>query len=128
MIAHLFVFGFILLLTWGMSSFDTKNGTKRYQSSPNNHFGVVYSIGWCYNRCRLHPRRYALRQSIGALKEMTQRTFTGKTGDVWTWEETPEVVAALKQLHNTSVNNRVNRPHNYEGPLYAPHPDLKKDA
>jgi len=27
---------------------------------------------------------------------MTQRTFTGKTGDVWTWEETPEVVAALK--------------------------------
>jgi hypothetical protein len=23
---------------------------------------------------------------------MTQRTFTGKTGDVWTWEETPEVV------------------------------------
>ena len=42
---------------------------------------------------------------------MTQRTFTGKTGDVWTWEETPEVVAALKQLHNTVVNNRVNRPH-----------------
>ena len=32
---------------------------------------------------------------------MTQRTFTGKTGDVWNWEETPEVVAALKQLHNT---------------------------
>ena len=35
---------------------------------------------------------------------------------------------ALKQLHNTSVNNRVNRPHDYQGPLYAPHPDLKKDA
>jgi hypothetical protein len=52
---------------------------------------------------------------------MTQRTFTGKTGDVWTWEETPEVVAALKQL-------QVNRPHDYQGPLYAPHPDIKKDA
>jgi len=59
---------------------------------------------------------------------MTKRTFTGKTGDVWTWEETPEVVAALKQLHNTSVNNRVNRPHDYQGPLYAPHPDIEKDA
>ena len=46
---------------------------------------------------------------------MTQRTFTGKTGDVWTWEETPEVLEALKQLHNTSVNNRVNRPHEYPG-------------
>ena len=23
---------------------------------------------------------------------MTERTFTGKTGDIWTWEETPEVV------------------------------------
>ena len=50
---------------------------------------------------------------------MTQRTFTGKTGDVWTWEETPEVVAALKQLHNTVVNNRVNRPHDYHCLLYT---------
>ena len=32
---------------------------------------------------------------------MTQRTFTGKTGDVWTWEETPETIEALKQLHET---------------------------
>jgi len=24
------------------------------------------------------------------------------------------------------VENRVNRPHNYEGPLYAPHPDIEK--
>ena len=45
---------------------------------------------------------------------MTQRTFTGKTGDVWTWEETPETVAALKQLHNSVVNNRVNKPHPYK--------------
>ena len=57
---------------------------------------------------------------------MTQRTFTGKTGDVWTWEETPETVAALKQLHKTVVENRVNRPHNYEGPLYAPHLTTKR--
>jgi len=59
---------------------------------------------------------------------VTQRTFTGKTGDVWTWDETPEVVAALKKLHNGIVNNRVNKPHDYQGPLYAPHPDIKKDA
>lgn len=52
---------------------------------------------------------------------MTTRTFTGKTGDVWTWEETPAVAAALKQLHKTSVNNRVNRPHEYPG-------DIKEDA
>ena len=32
---------------------------------------------------------------------MTQRTFTGKTGDVWTWEETPETIEALKKLHET---------------------------
>ena len=57
---------------------------------------------------------------------MTQRTFTGKTGDVWTWEETPEVVEALKKLHNTVDNNQVNRPHDYKGPLYAPHPDINK--
>ena len=50
---------------------------------------------------------------------MTQRTFTGKTGDVWTWEETPEVVAALKKLHNTVVENRVNRPHDYHCLLYT---------
>jgi hypothetical protein len=31
---------------------------------------------------------------------MTQRTFTGKTGDVWTWEETPEVTEAIKRLHD----------------------------
>lgn len=59
---------------------------------------------------------------------MTQRTFTGKTGDVWTWEETPEVVAALKQLHNGIVNNQVKRPHDYHGLLNAPHQDTKKDA
>ena len=47
---------------------------------------------------------------------MTQRTFTGKTGDVWTWEETPETVEALKQLHSTVVNNRVKRPNEKNNP------------
>ena len=59
---------------------------------------------------------------------MTKRTFVDKNGNSWEWDETPEVVAALKQLHNGIVNNRVNRPHDYQGPLYAPHPDINKDA
>ena len=32
---------------------------------------------------------------------MTKREFIGKGGEVWTWEETPETVEALKQLHKT---------------------------
>ena len=58
---------------------------------------------------------------------MTKKTFIGRGGETWEWDETPEVVAALKKLHNTVVENRINRPHDYQGPLYAPHPDLKKD-
>ena len=46
---------------------------------------------------------------------MTTRTFIDKNGNDWNWEETPEVAEALKNLHAG----------NYEGPLYAPHPDLK---
>jgi len=46
---------------------------------------------------------------------MTLRTFTDKNGNEWSWEETPEVKKAVEDLHNK----------NYEGPLYAPHPDLK---
>lgn len=37
-----------------------------------------------------------------------------KSGDTYEWEETPEVLEALKQLHAGD----------YQGPLYAPHPDL----
>lgn len=48
---------------------------------------------------------------------MTERTFVDKNGNSWEWEETPEVVEALKKLHAGD----------YQGPLYAPHPDLKKD-
>lgn len=60
------------------------------------------------------------RKRMKTWNVMTQRTFTGKTGDVWTWEETPEVTEALKQLHTPKFAG------NYNGPLYAPHPDLKK--
>ena len=41
---------------------------------------------------------------------MTKRTFTGKGGETWEWDETPEVVAAIKKLHQTSVNSRVKKP------------------
>lgn len=53
---------------------------------------------------------------------MTKRTFTGKTGDVWEWEETPEVLDALRTLHNLQLK----RPQDYQGPLYARHPDIVK--
>ena len=32
---------------------------------------------------------------------MTTRTFVDKNGNTWEWNETPEVVGALKQLHAT---------------------------
>jgi|AACY02.1.fsa_nt_gi hypothetical protein len=35
---------------------------------------------------------------------MTLRTFTDKNGNEWSWEETPEVLEALKQLHETQTN------------------------
>lgn len=31
---------------------------------------------------------------------MTKKEFTGKGGDTFEWEETPEVTEALKQLHD----------------------------
>jgi len=45
-----------------------------------------------------------------------KRNYTTKSGDTYEWEETPEVIAALKKLHSGD----------YKGPLYAPHPDIKK--
>ena len=32
---------------------------------------------------------------------MTQRTFTTKSGTTFEWDETPEVLEALKKLHET---------------------------
>jgi hypothetical protein len=39
---------------------------------------------------------------------MPQKTFTDKNNNQWTWEETPETIEALKQLHETvkQVNER----------------------
>lgn len=45
---------------------------------------------------------------------MIKRSFVSKAGDTWEWEETPEVTKAVKQLHISSVNNRVNKPHPYK--------------
>ena len=62
---------------------------------------------------------------------MTKREFTGKGGETWEWEETPEVVAAIKKLNESSkaveaINSKPKFKGNYQGPLYAPHPDLKR--
>ena len=39
---------------------------------------------------------------------MTERTFKDTNGNDWVWEETPETIKALKQLHETvkKVNER----------------------
>ena len=41
---------------------------------------------------------------------MTTRTYTQKDGTIWEWEETPETIEALKQLHETvqQVNDGKN--------------------
>lgn len=60
---------------------------------------------------------------------MTERTYTDKHNNQWTWEETPETIEALKQLHETvKVVNEKKFAGNYSGPLYAPHPDLKNES
>ena len=51
---------------------------------------------------------------------MTTRTYTDKNGNEWSWEETPEVVKAIKEATQFAGN--------YKGPLYAPHPDLKNET
>lgn len=35
---------------------------------------------------------------------MTTRTYTTKSGTVFEWEETPETIEAVKQLHQQSQN------------------------
>lgn len=39
---------------------------------------------------------------------MTNRTYKDKNDNEWTWEETPETIQALKELHETvkKVNER----------------------
>ncbi len=50
---------------------------------------------------------------------MALRTFTDKNGNTWEWNETPEVIAAIKNLTKFAGN--------YPGPLYAPHPHIKNE-
>lgn len=38
---------------------------------------------------------------------MTTRTFVDKNGNSWEWEETPEVLEALKKLHETENENNT---------------------
>lgn len=49
---------------------------------------------------------------------MTTKQFTSSKGETWEWEETPEVVAAVEQLHKTIkqterqiANLNLKRPH-----------------
>tara|TARA_B100000900_G_scaffold412435_1_gene434215 strand:- start:8 stop:199 length:192 start_codon:yes stop_codon:yes gene_type:complete len=51
---------------------------------------------------------------------MTTKKFTNKSGDTFEWDETPELVEALKKLNKPVFAG------NYQGPLYAPHPELKR--
>jgi hypothetical protein len=39
---------------------------------------------------------------------MTERTFVDKNGNFWSWVETPKIIEALKELHQTvkEVNER----------------------
>jgi hypothetical protein len=37
---------------------------------------------------------------------MTKRTFITKSGDQYEWEETPEVLAALEQLHQPKLQEQ----------------------
>lgn len=56
---------------------------------------------------------------------MTNRTYTDKNNNNWQWEETPETIEALKQLHETVKKVNQNKfAGNYQGPLYSQHPDL----
>ena len=59
---------------------------------------------------------------------MTKKTFTDKNNNEWSFEETPETIEALKQLHQTvKESNERKLAGNYQGTLYAPHPDLKNE-
>ena len=61
---------------------------------------------------------------------MTTRQFVSTKGDTWEWEETPEVIAAVANLHKSVketerriANLNLKRPHT---PSYSPRPDVKK--
>jgi hypothetical protein len=63
------------------------------------------------------------------VEEMATRTHVDKNGNSWYWEETPETIEALKQLHETVQKiNEGKFAGNYPGPLYAPHPNIKNET
>jgi len=41
---------------------------------------------------------------------MTKKSKENSKGDTFEWEETPEVVAAVKKLHETITNNKQTMP------------------
>lgn len=41
---------------------------------------------------------------------MTTRTYITKSGDQYEWEETPEVLEALKQLHQSQSQEQQQSP------------------
>lgn len=41
---------------------------------------------------------------------MATREFIDSNGNTWNWEETPEVIAAVKRLHKTSAETKLHRP------------------
>ena len=41
---------------------------------------------------------------------MTTRQFVDSKGNTWEWEETPEVLAAVAQLHKTIAENKQTIP------------------
>jgi hypothetical protein len=57
---------------------------------------------------------------------MTKREFIDKNGNSWEWEETAETIKALEELHKSNTEIEPKFAGNYPGPLYAPHPHVKK--
>lgn len=41
---------------------------------------------------------------------MATRTHISKSGDTWEWEETPETIQALKDLHDSVMNSKLVKP------------------
>ena len=38
---------------------------------------------------------------------MTLRTFIDKSGNTWEWEETPELLEAIRKLHETENDTKT---------------------
>ena len=62
--------------------------------------GLIFLTVFAIITCRIHSRTHEYLCCLQNFKSMTKREFTGKGGETWTWEETPEVTEALKQLHD----------------------------